>query len=61
MDYKEHTGEAYIEVEYYTRGVYRFKKSKAKYTGIQGAIRNARVTPTGELILISKEEYYKEN
>ena len=30
MDYKEHTGEVYIEVEYYTRGVYRFKKIKGK-------------------------------
>jgi hypothetical protein len=61
MNYQKHTGEAYIEVEYYAQGMYKFKKSKATRTGIQGAIRNARVKDIEDVILISKEEYYKEN
>ena len=57
MNYQDNKGKAYIEVYYYDHGTYRYKKSKAKHTGIQGAIRNARVKGIEEITLISKEEY----
>lgn len=60
IDYKEHEGEAYISLCYYANGIYKFKKSKAARTGIQGAIRNARVKDIEEVTLISKDEYYRE-
>lgn len=59
ISYQENTGEAYIVVCYYAHGMYKFKTSKANYTGIMGAIRNARVKDIEEITIITKEEYYK--
>ena len=60
ISYQEHEGEAYISLCYYAQGMYKVKKSKAVRTGIQGAIKNARVKDIEDVILISKNEYYKE-
>lgn len=59
INYKDYEGKAYISVYYYVGGMYKLKNSKATRTGIQGAIKNARVKNIEDVTLISQEEYYK--